>query len=161
MQPTYPDQTPNQTPNQTPTPGTSTQSNDALRPTAPIRPMTLEDQPTQPVPVEPVQRVPVVTLSDRVALIVWLALGVVEALLILRVALKALGANPAAGFVKLVYSASAPFVVPFQGIFPTPATARSVLELSAVVAIVVYALIAWGIVRLLAILDPRQGESTI
>jgi hypothetical protein len=36
-----------------------------------------------------------------------------------------------------------------------------VLELSALVAIVVYAVIAWGIVRLLAILDSRQGQSTI
>ena len=44
---------------------------------------------------------------------------------------------------------------------PTLATCRGVLELSALVAIVVYALIAWGIVRLLAILDPRQDQSTI
>jgi uncharacterized protein YggT (Ycf19 family) len=123
--------------------------------------MALEDHPTQAVPVEPVQRAPVVTLSDRAALIVWLVLGFVEALLITRVVLKALAANPAAGFVQFVYSVSAPLVVPFQGIFPTPATARSVLELSSLVAIVVYALIAWGIVRLLAILDPRQGQSSI
>jgi hypothetical protein len=125
----------------------------------PVQPVPVE--PVQPVPVEPVQRAPVVTLADRAALIIWLALGVVEALLILRVTLKALGANPAAGFVQFVYNASALFVAPFQGIFPTPATARSVLELSALVAIVVYALIAWGIVRLLAILDPRQGQSAM
>jgi YggT family protein len=155
MQPAYPDQTPDQTP------PPSAQTNDVFQPTAPIRPMAVEDQPAQAVPVEPVQRAPVVTLADRAALLVWLVLGVVEALLLLRVILKALGANPAAGFVQLVYSASAPLVVPFQGIFPTPVTARSVLELSALVAIAVYALIAWGIVRLLAILDSRQGQSTI
>jgi uncharacterized protein YggT (Ycf19 family) len=84
-------------------------------------------------------------------------LGVIEALLIMRVILKALAANPASGFVQFVYSASAPFVAPFQGIFPTPAARGSVLELSSLVAIVVCALIAWGIVRLLAILDPAQG----
>jgi len=155
MQPTYPDQTPDQRP------GSSAQPNDDLRPTAPIRPMAFEDQPAQPVPVEPVQRAPVVTLADRAAWIVWLALGVVEALLILRVALKALGANPAAGFVQFVYDVSAPLIVPFRAIFPTLATARGVLELSALVAIVVYALIAWGIVRLFAILDPRQEQSTV
>jgi len=88
-------------------------------------------------------------------------LGVVEALLIMRVILKALAANPAAGFVQFVYNASAPLVVPFQGIFPTPATANSVLELSSLVAIAVYALIAWGIVRLLTILDTRQANSTM
>lgn len=155
MQPTYPDQTPNQAP------PPNAQTNDAFQPTAPIRPVAFEDQPAQPIPVEPVQRAPVVTVADRAALIVWLVLGVVEALLLMRVILKALAANPAAGFVQFIYSASAPLVVPFQGIFPTPATSRSVLELSALVAIVVYALIAWGIVRLLAILDSRQGQSTI
>ena len=155
MQPTYPDQTPNQAPE------SRTQPDDALRPTAPIRPMAYADQPAQPVLVEPVQRAPVVTLADRATWIVWLALGVVEALLILRVALKVLGANPAAGFVQFVYDVSAPLIVPFRAIFPTVATARGVLELSALVAIVVYALIAWGIARLLAILDPRQDQSTM
>jgi len=161
MQPTYPDQTPDQTPYETATPTPEAQTDDAFRPTAPIRPRTLEEQPAQPIPVEPVQRAPVVTVADRVSWLVWLVLGVVEAFLILRVLLKALGANPAAEFVQFVYNVSAPLVLPFQGIFPTPSTARSVLELSALVAIVVYALIAWGIVRLLAILDPRQGQSTL
>ena len=155
MQPTYPDQTPNQAPE------SRTQPDDALRPTAPIRPMAYEDQPVQAVPVEPVPRAAVVTRANRGATIVWFVLGIVEALLIIRVVLKALGANPAAGFSQLIYSVTAPLVLPFQGIFPTPATSRSVLELSALVAIVVYALIAWGIVRLLAILDPRQDQSAI
>ena len=157
MQPTYPDQTPEQRP----APGSNAQPNDDLRPTAPIRPMAFEDQPAQPIPVEPVQRARVVTPADRAALIIWLILGVVEALLILRVALKALAANPASGFVQFVYSASAPLVAPFRGIFPTPVSAGNVLELSSLVAIVVYALIAWGLVWLLAILDPRQGQSTM
>jgi hypothetical protein len=120
-----------------------------------------EERPAQPVPVEPAPRAPVVTRAGRSARIVWLVLGIVEALLIIRVALKALGANPAAGFSQLVYSVSTPLVLPFQGIFPTPATSRSALELSALVAIVVYALIAWGSVRLIAILDPRQDQSAI
>jgi len=157
MHPTYPDQTPEQTPAQ----ASSAQLNDPLRPTGPIRPTALEGQPVQPIPVEPVQRAPVVTLADRGALIVWLVLGIVEALLIMRVILKAGAANPTAGFVQFVYNASAPLVVPFQGIFPTPATANSVLELSSLVAIAVYALIAWGIVRLLTILDTRQANSSM
>jgi len=121
--------------------------------------MARDDQPAQAVPVEPVQRAPVVTPADRAAMVVWLILGIVEALLIIRVILKLLAANPAAGFVQFVYGVTAPLVAPFQGIFPTPASARSVLELSSLVAIAVYALIAWGIVRLLAILDPRRGQS--
>jgi hypothetical protein len=50
-------------------------------------------------------------------------------------------------------------VAPFQGIFPTPATQNSVLELSSLVAIAAYALIAWGIVRLIAIFSQRQALS--
>jgi hypothetical protein len=120
-----------------------------------------EDQPAQVVPVEPAARAPVVTHVNRSVRIVWLVLSIVEALLIIRVVLKALGANPAAGFTQLVYGVTAPLALPFQGIFPTPATSRSVLDLSAVVAIVVYALIAWGIARLIDILDPRQGQSAV
>jgi len=168
---------PNNTPDQRTTPESSAYPDDALRPTAPIRPRALDDESTLPVepvqpaqrvervqpvqPVEPVQRVAVVTSTNRAAMVIWLVLGVVEALLIMRVVLKALAANPATWFVQLVYSASAPLVAPFQGIFPTRATAGSVFELSSLVAIVVYALIAWGIVRILAILDSRQDQSTM
>jgi uncharacterized protein YggT (Ycf19 family) len=118
-----------------------------------------EDQPARAVPVEPAPLARVVSRAHRGATIAWFVLGIVEALLIIRVVLKALAANPAAGFSQLIDNVTAPLVLPFQGIFPTPATSGSVLELSALVAIVVYALIAWGIVRLIAILDPRQDQS--
>ena len=59
---------------------------------------------------------------------------------------------------RFIY-ASPPPVAPFQGIFPTPATQNSVLELSSLVAIAAYALIAWGIVRLIAIFSQRQALS--
>ena len=92
-------------------------------------------------------------------MITYLILGVVETLIIARVILKLLAANPDSGFVRFVYNLSALFVAPFQGIFPTPATQNSVLELSSLVAIAVYALIAWGIVRLIAILSRRHALS--
>jgi hypothetical protein len=108
---------------------------------------------------QPVQQSPGVTLAERAAQITYLILGVVEALLITRVILKLLAANPAAGFVRVIYDRSALFVAPFQGIFPTPVTQNSVLELSSLVAIAVYAFIAWGIVRLIAIFSRRQALS--
>jgi hypothetical protein len=92
-------------------------------------------------------------------MITYLVLSLVEALLITRVILKLLAANPEAGFVRVIYSRSALFVAPFQGIFPTPATQNGVLELSSLVAIAVYAFIAWGIVRLIAIFSRRQARS--
>jgi uncharacterized protein YggT (Ycf19 family) len=129
------------------------------QPVQPVAPVHLV-QPMQPMqPAQPLQRSPGVSVAERAAMITYLVLGVVEALLITRVILKLLAANPGSSFVRFVYTVSAPLVAPFQGIFPTPATQNSVLELSSLVAIAVYALIAWGIVRLIAIFGQRQSLS--
>ena len=151
--------------NQSPAP--TAPPNEPLQPTAPIRPQALTYQPVEPLQTSvqtsvqaPLQRSAGVSFAERAAMIIYLILGVVEALIITRVILKLLAANPASGFVRFVYNLSAPLVAPFQGIFPTPATQNSVLELSSLVAIAVYALIAWGIVRLIAILGPRLSSNT-
>ena len=78
--------------------------------------------------------------------------------MIARVVLKALAANADVGFVRFVYGVSAPLVVPFQGIFPTPTSQSNVVEFSSLVAIAVYALVAWALVRLVLILG-RQTET--
>ena len=133
-----------------------------LERTAPIQPVApvqlAQPLPSTP-PAQPVQRSPGVSLAERAAQITYLVLGVVEALIITRVILKLLAANPEAGFVRFVYTVSAPLVAPFQGIFPTPATQNSVLELSALVAIAVYAVIAWALARLIAIVGQRESLS--
>ena len=130
-----------------------------LERTAPIQPVA-PVQLAQPLPsAQPIQRSPGVSVAERAAQITYLVLGVVEALIITRVILKLLAANPGSGFVRFVYNVSAPLVAPFQGIFPTPVTQNSVLELSALVAIAVYAVIAWALVRLIAIVGQRQSIS--
>ena len=80
--------------------------------------------------------------------------------MIARVALKLLAANADVGFVRFVYGVSAPLVAPFQGIFPTPAGNGSVVELSSLVAIAVYAAVAWAIVRVVSILGRQQLPTT-
>lgn len=94
---------------------------------------------------------------DRVVQAVYLAFGVLEGLLAIRFILKLLGANPAAGFASFIYNMTAPFLSPFAGIFGTPQSNGSVLELHTLVAIVVYALVAWLIARViwLALGDTR------
>jgi hypothetical protein len=86
---------------------------------------------------------------------VWYLVGVVEVLLALRFALKLFGANPRSGFVDFVYSLSGFFTAPFRGIFSTPTAegdiTTAVFETSTVVAIVVYALIGWGLAKLLTL----------
>jgi uncharacterized protein YggT (Ycf19 family) len=98
--------------------------------------------------------------ANRVALVVYVLFGVLDALIAFRVVLKMLAANPDAWFSSLVYTITAPFVALFQGIFPTPATHGSVFEFSSVLAIFVYALLGWAIVRLIQAAGNRQTTTT-
>lgn len=87
--------------------------------------------------------------------IIWFVLGVIEVLLLLRFILKLTGANPNSGFVDFVYSLSGILSAPFDSIFGvTSASAgavQSVFEPSIIVAAIVYALVAWGLVKLVTI----------
>lgn len=81
--------------------------------------------------------------------VIWWIAGVIIALLALRIILLLLAANQGAPFVDFVYGLSGIFAWPFYGIFGyTPAYGQSVLEISSIVAIIVYALIAWGLAKL-------------
>jgi|SRR5665213_1614551 len=94
--------------------------------------------------------------SSIVARIVWYIAGVVLALLAFRFVLVLLGANPANGFTNFIYTISHPFAAPFFGIFGYSLRyGVSRVELSTLVAIAVYALVAYGIARLLTIDQPK------
>lgn len=86
---------------------------------------------------------------------VWYVLGFIEILLGFRFVLKLLGANTASGFVDFVYSLTGILTAPFDSIFgvtkPLEGETNSVFEPSILVAAAVYALIAWGIVKLITI----------
>src|SRR5258706_3468329 len=140
---------------------------------APSVPPTQPVQPAVPVqPVQPIQpgwsyrmnpareRLPSVSPTYRASQILYLLLGIVETLIIIRVVLKLLAANSGVGFVRFAYGVSAPLMAPFQGIFPTPVSHNSVVELSSLVAIAVYALVAWGIVRIVFILGRHHRPIT-
>ena len=88
----------------------------------------------------------------RVVQLVYLVFGLIEALIAIRFVLKALGANPSAGFAQFIYGITNPLVAPFYGLFGNPASQGSVLEVHSLVALIVYALLAWVIVRLTWIL---------
>ena len=84
-----------------------------------------------------------------VTTVTYFVLGVLEVLLLLLFIFRLLAANPDNAFVSFLYNLSGVFVAPFNGIFPNPTLgSASVFELSTLVAMLVYALIAWGIVAL-------------
>ena len=93
---------------------------------------------------------------------IYVLFGLIEALLVIRFVLRALGANAQAGFAQLIYGLTGPLVGPFQGLFGTVQSDASVLESSTAVAIVVYALVAWLIVKLawLAFGESRSATAT-
>ena len=74
--------------------------------------------------------------------------GVLEALLAFRFVLKLLAANPAAGFTSFVYHASYPFATPFLSVFRVTQVSGSVFEWTTLLAMAVYALVAWGLTNL-------------
>jgi len=86
--------------------------------------------------------------------VVWYILVFIEVLLIFRAGFKAIGANPSSGFVSLIYSITDVMVVPFQGIIGSVISGNSVIEWASVIAGIVFALIAWGIVYLLQFVKP-------
>ena len=94
--------------------------------------------------------------------IVYYILGLLEVLLGFRLVFKLLGANPGSGFVSFIYSISEVFLVPFNAIFRSAATqgieTEALLEPSTIIAMVVYALAAWGIVKLITIMTGRNDE---
>lgn len=100
--------------------------------------------------------------SQTANYIIYFLLGAIEILLAFRFVLKLTGANPATVFVNFVYSLSQIFVSPFFGIFPqttaTGAVTTAIFEPATIVAMAVYAVIAWGIAQIIIILS-RKSQS--
>ena len=80
--------------------------------------------------------------------IVWYIFGVVEVLLAFRFLLRMTGANPAAGFSSFIYSVTWPFAEPFIAVFNSTRVEGSVFEWTTLLAMVVYWIVAVGIIRL-------------
>jgi len=92
----------------------------------------------------------------RAVQFVYLVFGVIEGLLLIRLVLKLLGANPHAAFSNWIYNVTDVFLGPFKNILPTIGNEQSLLEMSVVLAILVYALLGWAIARLVAIVFYRN-----
>src|SRR5579859_3591435 len=101
--------------------------------------------------VEPVAAAKDGQYNFRAAAIVGLIVGVVDVVIAGRFLLKLLGASSASSFVNFVYGLSAPLVGPFHGIFANSGSSANIFEPAALVAMVVYAVIGWGLVMLIRI----------
>jgi hypothetical protein len=95
--------------------------------------------------------------------ILWSVLVFMEILLAFRFMLRLIGANPDSGFAVLVYGLSGLFIGGFEGLIATPVYGGSELELTTLIAMLVYVLIFWGIAYVIkiAVDRPRSRSITI
>jgi len=100
-------------------------------------------------------------LTFKATYVIWLVLGLLETLIGLRFLLKLIAANPDNPFANLVYNFSYVFVFPFLGLTATPAAGGMVLEISSLVAMLVYALVFWAFERLVWVVFYRPREATV
>lgn len=103
-------------------------------------------------------RAPIEAVLSRV---IWFVFAVIEILIAIRFVLKLVGANTAVGFVQFIHAVSDFFMLPFNAILGVQRVSGATFEWSALVAIAVYALIAWGLVSLIAVVSPRTHAETV
>jgi hypothetical protein len=91
--------------------------------------------------------------------IIWYILGLIEVILAFRILLKLFGANTQNGFTSFIYSISNPFASPFAGILGITDISNMKFEWSTLIAMAVYAIVAYGIIALFQLVKPtNQAE---
>lgn len=95
---------------------------------------------------------------------VYYILGVFEVLFAFRLIFKVLGANPGSTFVSFIYSITELFLSPFTSIFRKAVTkgveTQAVLEPATIIGMIVYAVVAWGIIKLIEINNKSKDTNT-
>lgn len=79
-----------------------------------------------------------------------LAFWFLYGLILLQIALEAMGARDASGFKQFLDAVTGPFLAPFRGLLDDPTVQDHQIMLSYICAMVVYALLQTGIKRLIA-----------
>lgn len=100
------------------------------------------------------------TTAQTIEYLIYFFFGLIEVLLFFRIVLMLTGASRSSNFVDMIYSFTGTFVLPFEGIFRSFFTegieTTSVLEPAAIVAVIVYPIVAFGIVKLLRVIGGEK-----
>ena len=100
------------------------------------------------------------TLQWVTALIGFL-FTVLEGVIGLRIVLKFIDANSQNAFASFIYKLTALFVAPFAGLVSNPSVGGNVLEITSFVALIVYALIAAVLIRLVWLVFYHPSAKTV
>ncbi len=87
--------------------------------------------------------------------IIWLLFGLLEAAIGLRVLFKLIAVNPANPFADFLYNVTGLFLAPFATLIRAPSADGMVFEVSSIIAMIVYFLIAWALERFVYVLFYR------
>ena len=93
----------------------------------------------------------------RAAAAVGFIIGAIDIVIAARFLGKLFGASAQSAFVNFVYQVSGPMVAPFTGIFGDTGTKTNTFETASLVALVVYAVVGWGLVVLIRIVTAPRG----
>lgn len=101
------------------------------------------------------------SIGSWISRIVTFIFSLIELLILIRFILLLFGANTQSGFVQWIHQTSGIFMAPFVAIFGNQTFNGATFEWAAVVAIAVYALIAWLIVAMIGALTPNRSSETV
>ena len=110
-----------------------------------------------PAPVERVSVTEQPRYNFRWAAVVGFIVAVVDIFIAARFLGKLFGASAQSAFVNFIYQVSGPMVAPFTGIFGDTGSKTNTFETASLVAIVVYAVIGWGLIALIRIVTAPHG----
>jgi len=98
----------------------------------------------------------------KVTEMIWLLLGILEGALALRFVFKLIGVNAANAFASFLYNVTELFVAPFASLIGAPAYEGMVMEISSLLAMIVYLLLGWAFYKIVSVLfyRPRGPVST-
>jgi len=116
------------------------------------------DEATKRAPAKPLDPELVQQIEDRrreqadrrrrqIERIIRYVVIVLLVLLATRLVLKLTGASPDAPFTLFIYVATAPFLLPFAAMFPNPSSGRFIFEVTTLVAMIVYPVFTWLILK--------------
>lgn len=118
-------------------------------------PVVVAPRATTALAVEPA------THNYRAVQIIWFLTSLVTTLIVIRFVLKLLGASTQSGFVTFIYNLTDGLVAPFRAVFPAASGQSSTLDIASLVAIVVYALVGWGLVSLVKLMTTPRGARSV
>jgi hypothetical protein len=101
------------------------------------------------------------SITYRITRLIYLIFGVIESLIGLRILFKLIEANPNNLFAAFVYRLTDMFLKPFVGLITNPSAGRMVLEVTSLIALLVYSLVGWLIVQLVWLVFYRARTRTV